>query len=204
MSEESKETKPETTAEDKGKETKPEKKPKKEKPAPSGIAKPGRDFFNGTTIHLNCEGNPRKEGSVAANSFKLIIENDGLTFEEFMTAGGRLNQVRLDSRRGYLVIKREGKDVAIPEFDIPGTRRPLTDEEKAERDEKKKADAEARKKKREDEKAAKKAEREKAKKENPPGEGKEADSGEKLGDGKSGTIEDGKPDGESETSSKKK
>lgn len=52
----------------------------------------------------NCiEGNPRREGSWGQKSLQIIINNPGLTLEEFLIHGGRTNDLRWDIQHGNVI-----------------------------------------------------------------------------------------------------
>ncbi len=49
------------------------------------------------------EGNPRREGSWGQKSLQIIINNPGLTLEEFLIRGGRTNDLRWDIQHGNVI-----------------------------------------------------------------------------------------------------
>lgn len=48
-------------------------------------------------------GNPRREGSWGQKSLQIIINNPGLTLEEFLIRGGRTNDLRWDIQHGNVI-----------------------------------------------------------------------------------------------------
>lgn len=49
------------------------------------------------------EGNPRREGSWGQKSLQIILNNPGLTLEEFLIRGGRTNDLRWDIQHGNVI-----------------------------------------------------------------------------------------------------
>ena len=48
-------------------------------------------------------GNPRREGSWGQKSLQIILNNPGLTLEEFLILGGRTNDLRWDIQHGNVI-----------------------------------------------------------------------------------------------------
>lgn len=49
--------------------------------------------------------NPRREGTHGHKSFELLLANpDGMTYEEYITSGGRRNDLLFDHERGRVSI----------------------------------------------------------------------------------------------------
>lgn len=75
-------------------------KPKKTLPAPQ----PGpRSSKNGKKIFKLVDGNPRREGTHGHKSFALI--KDGMTYEQYMQAGGRNNDLGWDIDHKYVELR---------------------------------------------------------------------------------------------------
>lgn len=71
-------------------------------------AGPGRKSnYAGKLIYKNVDGNPRREGTHGFKSFALI--KNGMTYEQYITAGGRANDLAWDVEKGNVKIKAAAK-----------------------------------------------------------------------------------------------
>lgn len=93
------------TKENKPKKEKKPKKPKKEKAIAKEGGKKGRaSFFEGKTVKVSSETteNPRREGSHGYRSMQILLDNrDGISYEEFISKGGRRQDLAWDVAHGY-------------------------------------------------------------------------------------------------------
>lgn len=78
-----------------------ETKPKKERLP--GAAPGPRSDKAGKKIYRLVKENPRREGSIGWTSFNLI--RDGMTYEEYISAGGRAGDVQWDLDHGFIELK---------------------------------------------------------------------------------------------------
>jgi hypothetical protein len=90
--------KEETAAEPSGKTAK--KAPVAGKQKATGIV---RNNFAGCKLRKLVKDNPRKAGTHGFNSFNVI--KDGMTFEAYITAGGRANDLRWDVEHNWVEVK---------------------------------------------------------------------------------------------------
>lgn len=75
-------------------------KPKKSLPNPN----PGvRSSKAGKKIHKLVEGNPRREGTHGHKSFAII--KNGMTYEDYMSSGGRNNDLAWDIDHGFVELR---------------------------------------------------------------------------------------------------
>ena len=69
-------------------------------PKAEGDSKPGRKAgsgsFAGMKLKSAVKENPRREGSHGHGSFQIVLENPGLTYEDFIAKGGRVQNLRKD------------------------------------------------------------------------------------------------------------
>lgn len=79
---------------------------KKEKPASDDAGKRGRKSnFDGMKLRAK-EGtteNPRREGTHGYKSMQIILDNPGISYEDFISQGGRANDLRWDIEHGNVV-----------------------------------------------------------------------------------------------------
>lgn len=61
--------------------------------------------YSGCTLHPNVEENPRRAGSHGHNSLQIILDDPGITYEDFRARGGRTNDLRWDINAGRVVVK---------------------------------------------------------------------------------------------------
>lgn len=55
-----------------------------------------RSQYAGKKIHAKVKVNPRRTGTHGFRSMAIILENDGLTYEQYIEKGGRNNDLRWD------------------------------------------------------------------------------------------------------------
>jgi hypothetical protein len=83
-------------------ETKPIEKERKEKmtqdqtQAKSGRSRGRPSAFTGRRLTATMDHNPRKENTFGHRSYQILLENPGITFEEFRDLGGRANDLQYD------------------------------------------------------------------------------------------------------------
>lgn len=62
--------------------------------------------FAGKMVHATVDENPRREGTHGRKSFDVLLANpNGMTYEEFISAGGRRNDLLYDVERGRASIQ---------------------------------------------------------------------------------------------------
>lgn len=61
--------------------------------------------FSGKELWPTCDVNPRKEGTWGHKSYSIIMDRPGIRYEEFLEAGGRLNDLQWDFARGRIELK---------------------------------------------------------------------------------------------------
>ena len=65
-----------------------------------GESKPGRKAgsggFAGMKLKSAVKENPRREGSHGHGSFQVVLDNPGITYEDFIAKGGRVQNLRKD------------------------------------------------------------------------------------------------------------
>jgi hypothetical protein len=76
-----------------------EKKPR----APKG--EPRKTKFAGKTLTAKVDENPRRTGSFGFKSMKIIMDNPGITFEDFLKKGGRAKDLAWDVDAGSVTVK---------------------------------------------------------------------------------------------------
>ena len=59
--------------------------------------------FTGKRLYRNMDVNPRRPGTLGHRSFDLIV--DGMTYEEYLMAGGRNNDLHWDIERKWVIVK---------------------------------------------------------------------------------------------------
>jgi hypothetical protein len=57
----------------------------------------------GQTLKAGSSDNPRRAGSHGYRSLQIIIDNPGITTEDYLAKGGRLNDLRWDLAHGNVV-----------------------------------------------------------------------------------------------------
>lgn len=62
-----------------------------------------KSAFEGKRIYKKVPNNPRKVGTHGWKSFNLI--QDGMTYDAFLLAGGRNNDLRWDLEKGHIRVK---------------------------------------------------------------------------------------------------
>lgn len=77
--------------------------PKERRAKLPGAAPGPRSDNAGKKIYRLVKGNPRREGSIGYASFALI--RDGMTYEEYIEAGGRAGDVKWDLEHGFIELK---------------------------------------------------------------------------------------------------
>lgn len=78
--------------------------------APEDRAKPGiitgqKLNFKGKTLHSLVEGNPRRDGTIGQASFQIILNNPGITYENYLKEGGRGIDLKWDYNKGHVEVK---------------------------------------------------------------------------------------------------
>lgn len=61
--------------------------------------------FNGLKLHSVNVENPRREGTHGHKSMQIIIDNPGISYEDFIAKGGRANDLRWDIEHSNVVAK---------------------------------------------------------------------------------------------------
>ena len=83
--------------------------PKKEKAQAKkteGEVKRGRvSEFAGKTIHSKVDENPRREGTQGFASFKIVLATPGLTYEDYLAAGGRRQDLAWDLAHDWVAVR---------------------------------------------------------------------------------------------------
>lgn len=100
------------TAEPKeGKPPRAPKEPKAPKEKKEGTGKrgriPGQNAWVGKTLHAKTDKNDRRAGSIGYRSLQIIIDNPGITTEEFLKKGGRTGDLRWDVDRKRVEVKNK-------------------------------------------------------------------------------------------------
>jgi len=82
-------------------------KAKKEKASGEGDGRRGRrSSFAGMVIYPLQAENPRRKDSHGYRSYDILLKNrDGITFEEYIAAGGRRNDLDWDSKHNYVELR---------------------------------------------------------------------------------------------------
>jgi hypothetical protein len=62
----------------------------------------GGSQFKGKKLFPKVEKNPRRSGSHGERSLGIIIAKPGITYAEFIRAGGRAQDLRWDARYGHV------------------------------------------------------------------------------------------------------
>lgn len=69
----------------------------------NAIKKRGRPAtYAGTKLYPLVDGNPRRRGSHGWHSFKIILNNPGITYDDFIKKGGLNHGLRWDVGHGYV------------------------------------------------------------------------------------------------------
>lgn len=69
----------------------------------SGRGRPAA--FAGKKLHPIVVTNPRQAGSHGWHSLKIVLDNPGITYEDYKVAGGRNNDLRWDVAHCYVEVK---------------------------------------------------------------------------------------------------
>lgn len=62
-----------------------------------------KSVLAGKKLTSACDENPRKAGSKGHASHAIVMENPGITYEEFRAKGGHPGYAKLDVEEGYMV-----------------------------------------------------------------------------------------------------
>lgn len=73
-----------------------------EAPEGEGAPKAGRSKYAGQRIFATAETNPRREGTWGWRSMNIILANPGITYEDFIAAGGRRQDLAWDADREHV------------------------------------------------------------------------------------------------------
>lgn len=65
----------------------------------------GGSQFSGKAIHLLVKDNPRKAGTHGHRSFEIVQKQPGITYEAYIAAGGRNNDLRWDIEHKFAEVK---------------------------------------------------------------------------------------------------
>jgi hypothetical protein len=77
---------------------------KKEKVVKEKTEHKGRSSnFSGKKLRPLVDENPRREGTWGFKSMAIILSNPGITYEDFVAAGGRNNDLVWDIKHGHVV-----------------------------------------------------------------------------------------------------
>lgn len=72
-------------------------------PVPAVKGKRGRKpTASGQHLMASVDANPRRKGSHGFKSLQIVIDNPGISTEEFVAKGGRLNDLRWDLKAGNI------------------------------------------------------------------------------------------------------
>ena len=63
------------------------------------------ESLKGKQLFSTCNENPRRAGKKGHASHQIIMDNPGITYEDFREAGGRNNDVRWDIDRGWVRVE---------------------------------------------------------------------------------------------------
>jgi hypothetical protein len=64
------------------------------------------DIFSGEGLYTAVAQNPKRVGTNAWHSFNLIQQTEGLRFEDFVAVGGGLLDLKWDTERNFVSVKR--------------------------------------------------------------------------------------------------
>jgi len=82
------------------------KKPKSERIINGDETRGRKSIYKGRKITTDLLVNPRREESHGYNSLNIVIKNKGLTYEEYVSKGGRRQDLAWDIEKGRVRIKR--------------------------------------------------------------------------------------------------
>jgi len=72
--------------------------------APEGTKRGRVSEFSGKTIKSKVPENPRREGTQGFESFKIVLANPGITYEDYLAAGGRRQDLAWDLDHDWVVV----------------------------------------------------------------------------------------------------
>ena len=84
----------------------PTKKPKSNKSLNGEETRGRKSFFKGRKLTTDLIVNPRRRESHGFNSLDIVIKNKGLTYEDFISKGGRRQDLAWDLAKGRIRFKR--------------------------------------------------------------------------------------------------
>ena len=84
----------------------PTKKPKFNKSLNGEETRGRKSFFKGRKLTTDLIVNPRRRESHGFNSLDIVIKNKGLTYEDFISKGGRRQDLAWDLAKGRIRFKR--------------------------------------------------------------------------------------------------
>ena len=58
--------------------------------------------LKGKSLTSMCDENPRREGTAGHHSHQIILDNPGITYEDFREKGGRPGDLRWDLSREFV------------------------------------------------------------------------------------------------------
>jgi len=82
------------------------KKPKSERIINGDETRGRKSIYKGRKITTDLLVNPRREESHGRNSLDIVIKNKGITYEEYVSKGGRRQDLAWDIEKGRVRIKR--------------------------------------------------------------------------------------------------
>lgn len=87
-------------------ESTPTKKPKANRTLNGDETRGRKSIFKGKKLTTDLIVNPRRRESHGFNSLDIVIKNKGLTYEDFITKGGRRQDLAWDLEKGRIRFKR--------------------------------------------------------------------------------------------------
>ena len=84
----------------------PTKKPKANRSLNGEETRGRKSFFKGRKLTTDLIVNPRRRESHGFNSLDIVIKNKGLTYEDFISKGGRRQDLAWDLAKGRIRFKR--------------------------------------------------------------------------------------------------
>ena len=84
----------------------PTKKPKSKRSLNGEETRGRKSFFKGRKLTTDLIVNPRRRESHGFNSLDIVIKNKGLTYEDFISKGGRRQDLAWDLAKGRIRFKR--------------------------------------------------------------------------------------------------
>jgi hypothetical protein len=89
------------------------------KPIEKGRSRGRPSAFTGRRLTATMDHNPRKENTFGHRSYQILLENPGITFEEFRDLGGRANDLQYDYVRDRVEVS-EVEEVSEGDEDSEG------------------------------------------------------------------------------------